>query len=82
MTKYDIACISNLVGESDVHRHKVAWKSIFKWIEDRKKKCKWVFDDYTCSYDTSCGAKWGFEDGTAKENGVVFCQSCGKKISY
>jgi hypothetical protein len=43
--------------------------------------CRWTLDVDTCSYDTECGEKWQFFEGTPEENRVVFCHGCGKRVS-
>jgi len=47
----------------------------------RNAICHWTLDVDTCSYDTECGEKWQFSEGTPQENGVVFCHKCGKRAS-
>jgi hypothetical protein len=47
----------------------------------RSAVCHWTLDVDTCSYDTECGEKWQFLEGTLQENGVVFCHKCGKRVS-
>jgi len=44
-----------------------------------KKTCQWIYDSTTDSYDTECGDKWCFSEGTATDNGVKFCPMCGKQ---
>lgn len=43
------------------------------------KTCKWTQDE-DGFYDTECGNKWEFMYDGPKENKVVFCMYCGKKI--
>ena len=59
----------------------IVWDAAFKSIGDniRGTVCQWTYDDDTCSYDTDCGEKWQFNEGTAKDNGVVFCHHCGRR---
>jgi hypothetical protein len=47
----------------------------------RNAICRWKFDVETCSYDTSCGEKWCFPEGSAVENGLRYCPICGKRAS-
>ena len=42
--------------------------------------CRWKLDEYDCYYSTACGKKWVFPDGSPKENGLVFCPVCGKRV--
>jgi hypothetical protein len=44
--------------------------------------CIWHLDDYDDddSYETSCGKSFVLLDGTLKENEIIFCCYCGKKI--
>lgn len=39
--------------------------------------CTWTEDAEDGSYDTSCGNKHTFIDGTPAENGYRFCPYCG-----
>ena len=67
----------------------IVWDAAIKSIEARFKShnnrrnaiCHWTLDVDTCSYDTECGEKWQFLEGTPQENGVVFCHKCGKRAS-
>ncbi len=45
------------------------------------KFCLWTFDEDTDSWDTSCGEKWCFFDGSPEENGVIFCHHCGMQVA-
>ena len=47
----------------------------------RNAICHWTLDVDICTYDTECGEKWEFLEGTPHENGVVFCHKCGKRAS-
>lgn len=42
--------------------------------------CHWLADDTDGSFDTDCGNKFQFFDGTPSENKFRFCPYCGKKI--
>ncbi|XPP74327.1 hypothetical protein ACN2AS_05435 [Serratia liquefaciens] len=42
--------------------------------------CQWTFDEHDSKWDSGCGEAWMFCDGGPTENGVKFCQSCGKPI--
>ena len=46
------------------------------------KTCKWTYDNNDCFYTTACGSDFVFNDGTARENGVMFCHKCGGRIVY
>ena len=48
----------------------------------RSAICRWKVDAETCSYDTSCGNKWCFPEGTARDNGLRYCPVCGKRASF
>lgn len=39
--------------------------------------CIWTEDDDTGAYDTACGNKHLFIEGTPRENGYRFCPYCG-----
>jgi len=40
--------------------------------------CEWHWDSDGC-WRTQCGKNWCFENGTAKENGLLFCPCCGRR---
>lgn len=43
--------------------------------------CVWVDDpEVEGGWEGTCKIRWCFEDGGPKENGVVFCPHCGKKV--
>ncbi|WP_380692100.1 hypothetical protein [Serratia marcescens] len=42
--------------------------------------CKWNYDDIDSKWDSACGDAWMFSDGGPTENGVKFCQGCGKPV--
>ena len=48
--------------------------------ELQRTTCKWVRDDYTCSWDGSCGVKWDFMNDGPLENKMNYCPRCGKKV--
>jgi DNA-directed RNA polymerase subunit RPC12/RpoP len=68
--------------EMQVSRDEAAkiWSACESLYNRDGKKCAWTYDEDTCSYDTECGHKWVFLDGSPKENEVVFCHACGKKV--
>lgn len=46
-------------------------------------KCTWAYSEHEFSWDTQCGQKWSFTDGgTPTENGMNFCHSCGKGLTF
>ncbi|MNO99809.1 hypothetical protein D3C76_915900 [compost metagenome] len=46
-------------------------------------KCTWTYSEHEYSWDTQCGQKWSFTDGgTPTENGMNFCHSCGKGLTF
>ncbi|CAI1502083.1 Uncharacterised protein [Serratia grimesii] len=42
--------------------------------------CEWIYDAQDCKWDSGCGDAWMFCDGGPAENGVKFCQCCGKPV--
>ncbi|MBH2759606.1 hypothetical protein [Serratia ureilytica] len=42
--------------------------------------CEWTYDDNDSKWDSACGEAWMFSDGGPTENGVKFCQGCGKPV--
>lgn len=49
-------------------------------IAEASKKCRWIYRDYDCFYDTACGQGFFFDIGTAKENNVNYCHYCGLEV--
>ncbi|MDW5511764.1 hypothetical protein [Serratia proteamaculans] len=43
--------------------------------------CQWTYDEHDSKWDSGCGDAWMFCDGGPVENGVKFCQGCGKSVS-
>lgn len=45
--------------------------------------CKWNLDEHDEEgrYNTDCGKTMEFNDGSATDNGFVFCPFCGDKIA-
>jgi hypothetical protein len=43
-------------------------------------KCVWTNDPDDDSWDTACGEKFVFNDGTPIENDFYFCPYCGKHL--
>lgn len=44
--------------------------------------CLWVEDDFEGYWVGSCGVKWGYEDGSPRENKMNFCPQCGKRLEH
>ncbi|MBH3262937.1 hypothetical protein I5R69_15385 [Serratia marcescens] len=42
--------------------------------------CQWTYDEQDYKWDSGCGEAWMFSDGGPVENGVKFCQGCGKPV--
>lgn len=42
--------------------------------------CQWTYDEHDYKWDSACGESWQFTDGGPEDNGVKFCQSCGKPV--
>ncbi|NRR28853.1 hypothetical protein HSX11_01520 [Oxalobacteraceae bacterium] len=43
--------------------------------------CAWTINDHeNMIWQSSCGEAWSFVDGGPVENGVKFCQGCGKAV--
>ncbi len=45
---------------------------------NEKMRCEWHYEDGI--WITECGSEFQLNDGTPKENGMIFCHKCGKKI--
>ena len=43
--------------------------------------CGWTLDHDEFAWDTGCGHLFILNDGTPKENEMVYCPFCGNKIS-
>ena len=51
-----------------------------KWSDVTEMECKWD-EDKDCEYfSTECGEAYCLIDGTIKENKLLYCPFCGKKI--
>ena len=48
--------------------------------KSKQKPCLWVEDNYEGYWVGSCGVKWGYEDGSPRENRMIFCPLCGKRL--
>jgi len=44
------------------------------------KRCIWKEDDDEGMWETSCQEAFCFIEGGVKENGMIYCPYCGKKI--
>lgn len=43
--------------------------------------CEWTLMDAEFNaYDTACGNPWYLEEGTPKDNKMIYCPACGRKI--
>lgn len=42
--------------------------------------CLWTYDDHDYKWNSACGESWTFIDDGPEENGVKFCQGCGKPV--
>ncbi len=55
---------------------------LFFWIPPEYRVCHWTNDeneDYN-TWHGECGWEWDLDDGTPKENGIIFCPSCGRPL--
>jgi hypothetical protein len=43
------------------------------------KTCKWS-QDIDGGWSADCGLRWWLDDGTPKDNGMIYCPRCGKRI--
>jgi predicted nucleic acid-binding Zn ribbon protein len=44
------------------------------------KKCNWIYDDDEDCWNTSCGNEFTLNEGTPRDNRMVYCPYCGAKI--
>ena len=55
-----------------------------KWIGfqagAKRKQCAWAYDEYEDGWDTVCGNKFSFIDGTPTENKFTHCCYCGGEL--
>ena len=52
------------------------------WCPECKKfECRWKYDESCRCWETECCLSWSFAKGGPKENGLLFCPMCGKKIN-
>jgi hypothetical protein len=49
-------------------------------LKEKTGICKWTYDDYWCYWHTDCGQDFVLETGSPKENEMVFCCFCGKRL--
>lgn len=64
--------------DHDRHRYEAPPDS---WFEEdtTMKYCHWR-EDENGAWDTGCGEKWEFTNGTPQENRFLFCPFCGDTI--
>ena len=66
-------------GHSWVCRiHKQALQIVAEGI--KMYECEWKYEEDECYYNTSCGDTWYFPEGNIKENGILYCPFCGKRV--
>jgi hypothetical protein len=46
----------------------------------KSKTCAWTQDEWDGSWDTACGNKHQFTDGSPRDNDHAFCPYCGGKL--
>lgn len=55
-----------------------------KVYDGKYEFCTWESADEDLelggTYATECGRLWQLNDGTLKENGVVYCYHCGRQV--
>lgn len=49
-------------------------------MKDWVKKCKWKYDDYYDTWETSCDNGFVVSAGTPEDNGFHYCPYCGLEI--
>ena len=50
-------------------------------VKDDPGWCEWTLIDAEFNaYDTACGNPWYLEEGTPKDNKMIYCPACGRKI--
>ena len=52
-------------------------------IRKLNERCHWKDDDdgvFESHWEADCGFEWIFTEGGPKENGMIYCPSCGKRI--
>ena len=42
--------------------------------------CRWT-EDEDAVWNTDCGRRWEFTNGTPRDNKVTFCAFCGRKLT-
>ena len=42
--------------------------------------CKWTYDYADDSWNGTCGAAWYLSEGGPKDNDMLYCPQCGKKL--
>jgi hypothetical protein len=87
MKKKTVKSCNNCLFNKGCHKHKLmncvgfsSWKPIKKEKPDSKVKiCLWQEDD-DGNWETGCQEMFIFIEGGVKENGMIYCPYCGKKI--
>ena len=41
-------------------------------------KCVWMFDDREETWNSDCGLTWALNEGTPRQNEMVYCLRCGR----
>ena len=44
------------------------------------ESCEWLYCEEEDAWDTGCGNKFQVFEGAPRENGMVYCPYCGKRI--
>lgn len=72
MTKYGIKRSNYIQWVKGWNAHGAAM------LQPASQGCKWTYDEHDYKWDSACGEAWQFTDGGPEDNGVKFCQGCGK----
>ena len=68
-------------GGNYIHAEKDIVEIADKVLKEKEPKtCKWTLDDDGV-YHTGCGEMWQSESGSRSDNGVRYCQRCGRRVS-
>lgn len=58
----------------------LAWQARASMPQPVSCGCQWTYDEHDYKWDSACGESWQFTDGGPEDNGVKFCQGCGKPV--
>lgn len=75
------ADVSWLIDEVEALRVQLAERNEYcKLVAEKKQSCRWTYDWYEDTWDTSCGQSFTVIDSTPSQNDMRYCPYCGGVI--